>query len=65
MKQPVRANYSAGFEDLRQQIAALVCNTPLAADQMGTLPISQTQPAQRATLHLKAHTKEKSAEPAV
>ena len=40
----------AGFADLRQQIAALVCATPTPPEQIGQLPEQQTRPAWRGTL---------------
>ena len=50
---------SSTFTDLRQQIAALVCDTPVTADQVGQLPEGVAQPIRRRTLHLSC--KEKNA----
>ena len=52
MNQSLPATPVKHFADLQQQIAAMVCNTPVAADQLGRLPKVQMLPTPRAVLHL-------------
>lgn len=53
----------AGFADLRQQIAALVCDTQVPPDQLGKLPESQLHSVRRNTLHLNPVAKKTGLKP--